>query len=122
MPFIDVGTTSRKHMTPTRALRVWENHAGHCVTCGGKIDGARDKWFVEHIRALELGGEDEDGNCGPAHYSCKASKDADDHSRAAKAKRAKRQHLGIRKPSTFACSKSSPFKKKINGQVVRRDA
>jgi len=99
MPFEDVGTTRRRSMTPTRVLKIWEAHKGQCVTCGGQIDGTRDKWFVEHIRALELGGADADANCGPAHLSCKAGKDADDHHRAAKAKRAKRSTLGIRPPS-----------------------
>ena len=100
MPFEDVGTTARRKMTPTRVLKIWEAHKGQCVTCGGQIDGTRDRWFIEHIRALELGGEDQDANCGPAHWTCKDAKDADDHGRASKAKRAKRNDLGIR-PQTL---------------------
>lgn len=99
MAFVDIGTTRRRSMTPSRALRIWEAHRGVCVTCGLPIDGVRDRWFVEHVRALELGGEDTDANCGPAHWDCKHDKDAEDHSRAAKAKRAKADHLGIRRPS-----------------------
>ena len=94
----DVGTTKRRSMTPTRRLRIFEAHKGICVTCKLPIK-AGDKWFIEHIRALELGGEDTDENCGPAHtITCKAVKDAEDHSRAAKAKRAKMHHLGIKAP------------------------
>lgn len=102
MPLVreDIGTTKRLRMTDTRALRAWENTKGVCVTCGLKINGTKERWFVEHIRALELGGKDEDSNLGPAHFdSCKAIKDADDHARAAKAKRNKRAELGIRQPS-----------------------
>jgi hypothetical protein len=102
MPFVceDVGTTKRRRMTPTRALKAWENTGGVCVTCKQKIDGTKERWFVEHIRALELGGADDDRNIGPAHLDrCKAEKDADDHARAAKAKRNKRAELGIRPPS-----------------------
>lgn len=102
MPLVreDIGTTTRLRMTDTRALKAWENTKGFCVTCGLKIDGAKQRWFVEHIRALELGGKDEDSNLGPAHFDiCKAVKDADDHARAAKAKRNKRAELGIRQPS-----------------------
>lgn len=95
MAFIDVPTTSRRKMTPTRALRIWEAHGGVCVTCRQPIDGVREPWFVEHIRALSLGGEDTDTNCGPAHLACKAAKDADDQARTAEAKREKRVHLGI---------------------------
>jgi hypothetical protein len=102
MPFVhvDLGTTKRRAMTPTRALKAWENTGGVCVVCDRKIDGTKERWFVEHVRALELAGKDDDQNLGPAHYdTCKAIKDADDHHRAAKAKRAKRNELGIRGPS-----------------------
>ena len=96
MAMTDVGTTKRRPMTPARRLRIWEAHKGICVTCKLPIK-AGDKWFIEHIRALELGGEDTDENCGPAHtITCKAVKDAEDHSRAAKAKRAKMRQIGIK--------------------------
>ncbi len=98
MPFVceDVGTTKRGRMTPTRALRAWERTGGVCVNCGLKIDGTKDRWFAEHIRALELAGSDTDDNLGPAHWDCKRDKDAADHASAAKAKRNKRNALGIR--------------------------
>jgi hypothetical protein len=101
MAFIceDVGTTKRRKMTKTRALKIWEAHKGICVTCKIIIDATREDWFIEHIRALELGGEDKDENCGPAHMACKKDKDAADHSAAAKAKRQKQQQLGIKDPS-----------------------
>jgi hypothetical protein len=44
-------------MTQTRALQAWERHKGICVLCNVLIDGVRDDWYVEHIRALELGGK-----------------------------------------------------------------
>jgi 5-methylcytosine-specific restriction protein A len=98
----DVGTTSRKAMTPTRRLRIFEAHAGLCVICGGRIDGVREKWIVEHVRALGLGGADDDANCGPAHDACANVKtQRDDIPAIAKAKRRKMKALGIKKPSTF---------------------
>jgi len=106
----DVGTTKRKAMTPARRLRIWETHSGVCVTCKLPIK-AGDRWFIEHIRALELGGDDTDDNCGPAHtITCKAVKDADDHHRAAKAKRVKQNHLGIKAPKAKIAS--APFQKR----------
>ena len=97
----DVGTTKRKAMSPSRRLRIFEAHKGLCCHCGGKIDGVREKWIVEHLRALGLGGEDEDGNCAPAHEDCRRIKDKDDVSRIAKAKRVKAKHMGIKKPSAW---------------------
>ena len=38
----------------------------------------------------------------------------------AKVSRVRKKHLGIRKPSTFACSRNSKWKRKINGEVVAR--
>lgn len=100
MAFIceDVGTTKRKKMTPTKALRIFEAHKGICVLSGRQIMPG-DDWFIEHIRALELGGADDESNMGPALYEYKGKKDAADHSAAAKAKRVKRNHLGIKDPN-----------------------
>lgn len=104
----DVGTTRRRAMTKGRQLRIFENHGGVCVTCKRPIK-AGDRWFIEHIRALELGGEDIDENCGPAHMvACKAIKDADDHHRAAKAKRVKQNHFGITAPKQQIVSAGFP--------------
>lgn len=113
MPFVceDVGTTTRLRMTPTRALRAWERTKGVCVNCNRPIDGTKDDWFVEHIRALELGGADEDDNVGPAHLACKTAKDAADHSAAAKAKRNKRARLGIRNPVKIQSAGFVQFKR-----------
>lgn len=93
---IDVATTPRRAMSPQRRLRIFEDHKGICVLCKSKIDGVHEKWTVEHLRALGLGGADDDGNCGPAHENCRRDKDKDDVARIAKAKRAKVKHLGIK--------------------------
>jgi hypothetical protein len=93
----DLGTTARQRLTASRKLQIWERNRGTCCLCGQPIDGIREEWFIEHKRALELGGTNEDDNLAPAHRACKRSKDADDHSRAAKAKRVKQRFLGIRR-------------------------
>ena len=121
----DVGTTKRKNMTPRMRLKVWEAHKGMCALCGGKIDGVRERWIVEHLRALELGGEDTEANMAPAHEACAMAKTSGkngDHAMAAKAKRVKTKHLGIKKSKNpLPGSKGSKWKKKINGAVVGRD-
>lgn len=118
----DVSTTRRKAMSPTRRLRIFEAHGGKCALCGGKIDGVREPWIVEHLRALGLGGPDTDDNCGPAHAYCADAKThQQDMPAIAKAKRRKMKALGIRKPSTFSTSRDSRFKSKIGGGVVYRE-
>lgn len=120
----DVGTTTRRKMTPRRALKLWEMHKGVCVLCHQPIAGAREDWFIEHLLALENGGSDEDssGNLGPAHLWHKAAKDAEDHSLAARAKRQKRALLGIkkRKGPPMMGSRESGWKRTMSGEWVRR--
>jgi len=92
------------------------------VICDRRIDGVRDRWIVEHIRALELGGPDEIHNLGPAHEACGREKTRSDHTRAAEAKRQKLRHLGaavVTRP--MPGSRASALKRKVDGTVVRRD-
>lgn len=124
MPLVepsDVGTTQRSRLSPRVRLAIWERARGICVLCERRIDGVRERWIIEHIRALELGGADDPDNMGPAHASCAAAKTSDDHHRAAKAKRQKIQHLGaakIKRP--LPCGRQSRWKKRIDGTIVPR--
>lgn len=88
-------------MSKSRRLKIWEAHGGICCLCEAKIDGVREKWTIEHIICLALGGADDDANCAPAHEICRRLKDKGDIAAIAKAKRCKAKHLGIRKPSSF---------------------
>ena len=116
----DVGTTPRLAMSPTRRLRIFEAGRGVCILCEQRIK-AGDSWTVEHIRALALGGEDIDSNCGPAHEACRRLKDKTDVASIAKAKRMKAKHYGIRRSSNpIMGSKGTPWKRKMNGQTERR--
>lgn len=120
----DVGTTKRKNMTPRLRLKVWEAHKGMCAMCGGKIDGVRERWVLEHWRPLSLGGADDESNMAPVHEACALEKTygkSGDIAKAAKAKRVKSKHLGIKKSKNpLPGSKGSKFKKKMDGSVVPR--
>lgn len=118
----DVGTTHRGSMPQSRRLRIWEAHRGVCCLCGQKIDGVRQRWIVEHIRPLELGGEDSDTNCAPAHEYCAIEKTKIDHVMAAKAKRVKARHLGLAKTTSrpFPGSRASGWKHRMSGEWERR--
>ncbi|MGE7415074.1 HNH endonuclease signature motif containing protein [Methylobacterium tarhaniae] len=125
MPFVapeDVGTTRRRSLTAHRRLKAWERTGGVCVVCESPIDGIRERWIVEHIRALELGGADDLSNMGPAHEACGRTKTRDDHSRTAHAKRQKISHLGVAvTPRPVPGSRSTPFKRTVNGRVILRE-
>jgi hypothetical protein len=113
------GTTARRKLTPHRRLKVWETTGGVCVLCERKIDGARERWIAEHVRALELGGEDDLSNTGPAHEACALVKTQDDHRWAARVKRQKIRYLGAEaswRPLPFG--QISPWKRTISGRIV----
>ena len=125
MPFVDLtdlGTTLRGRLSPRQRLTVWERAGGVCVLCQRRIDRARERWIVEHLRALELGGADEFANMGPAHEACARDKTRDDHHRAAQAKRQKIRHLGAETAKRpLPCGRRSRWKKKIDGTIVPRE-
>jgi 5-methylcytosine-specific restriction endonuclease McrA len=124
MPFVEiveVATTARRRLTPHRRLRIWERAAGVCVLCERKIDGARERWIVEHIRALELGGTDDLANMAPAHEACALAKTGDDHRRAAQAKRQKIRHIGAEAPKRpLPFGRASRWKRTLSGKIVPR--
>ncbi len=118
----DVNTTPRRKLTPHRRLKVWEKTGGVCVVCDSRIDGVRERWIVEHIRALELGGADDIANLGPAHEACALEKTREDHRREAHAKRQKIRHLGAdvpKRPLPFG--KGSRWKRTLSGRIVPRE-
>src|SRR6185312_4194683 len=114
-----VATHDDQAVPPRVRLRIFERHEGRCYLSGRKIMPG-DKWDVEHKQALSLGGEHREGNMAPALVAPHKVKTKSDRRMKAKNDRVRKKYLGIRKPSKFACSKDSPFKKKFDGTVVRR--
>ena len=113
----------RRHKLTTRQrLAIWEKAKGICVLCNRRIDGLRERWIIEHIRALEIGGLDEPANMGPAHETCERRKTQDDHRRTAKAKRQKIHRLGAaRAKRPLRCGRHSRWKRRLDGTIVPRE-
>lgn len=113
--------TERRSLSTMKRLAIFERAKGVCYLCEQRIQVGQP-WDVEHRIPLALGGADDESNMLPAHRACHAPKTAEDLGRVAKAKRQRAKHLGIKKRSTFPCSRNSPWKARIGGGVVRRDA
>lgn len=119
--------TDRIKLSAKERTRLFLLHGGICHICGGKIDGAREAWDISHVYALALIGRaaETDENRKPAHRKCHRTRTAEEDAPAiAKAKRQERKFkLGIRGGSGrgFPCSRNSPYRKKIDGSVVRRE-
>ena len=92
--------TRRKPISRTVRARVFDKAGGACHLCGGKIT-ASDKWDVDHILALALGGADDESNFAPAHKVCHRGKTDGDISRIRKADRQRARFIGARPPSRW---------------------
>lgn len=127
----DVAT--RKPMSARRKKNIWEREGGICWMCEKPVPmTGRGEVVYDHRIPLEAGGTDDDENIYPLHYSpCDKIKTAQDKKTIAKAKRqagetgqqARRKQAPLtRKPSRLQSRGfDGRFKKKMNGEVVRRD-
>jgi len=113
--------TARRSLSRLARIRIFDAAKGLCHLCGQKIH-VGEKWDVEHVRALSLGGADDEENMRPAHYACHKIKTAEEAPRKAKADRQRARHLGIKKPPIrpMPFGRKSPFKRKLDGSVVSR--
>lgn len=94
---------------------------GYCQHCRREIAGKLRAEF-DHAIPLIVGGKHCESNLQLLCHECHGAKTKLDVKLKAKVAKVRQRHLGIRKPSRFACSRDSRFKKKIDGSVVRRDA
>jgi 5-methylcytosine-specific restriction endonuclease McrA len=113
---------TRRSMTPLRRARIFDSHGGVCHLCGLRI-AVGEAWEAEHIVALEISRDDSDANLAPAHVACHREKTREDAGRIAKAKRVRAKHIGAHRPKAIIPgSKSSKWKRRVDGTTVRRDA
>lgn len=114
-----IGKTPDTDIPARVRSRVFLAHGGICHLSGRKIN-AGDAWDCDHVVALINGGENRESNLAPALRDKHREKTAADVAEKARIDRIRNKHLGIKKRSTFACSRESKFRKKINGEVVLR--
>jgi 5-methylcytosine-specific restriction endonuclease McrA len=100
--------------------RLYLDAEGRCKHCTRFIDGSALVGEYDHIIPLILGGENKESNLQLLCSECHATKSLLDVKLKAKVARVRKRHLGLRKPSKFACSRDSRWKKKIDGSVVLR--
>ena len=103
-------------------LSLFLKRKGICSDCNRKIEAGK-AWDIDHILPLAMGGTNAPENlqilCRPCHRSKTSHSDIPC---IAKTKRLKARHLGARAPSTrpIPGSRRSPWKRKMDGSVVRR--
>lgn len=92
----------RKSLSRLQRVRIFDAHKGECCICKLQIWAERgDKWVVEHIKPLWLGGADDETNMAPAHQRCAVEKTSAEAPVKAKSDRVRAAHLGIKKPRSI---------------------
>ncbi|WP_126975607.1 HNH endonuclease [Frigidibacter oleivorans] len=114
---------SRRSLSKGQRIDVLAAASGVCHICGDRINPVRERWEVEHVIPLALGGSDDVENMRPAHRACHAGKTRRDVGVIAKAKRVAQKHAGTFRPARHKLppsrplpgTKASGLRKKLNG-------
>jgi 5-methylcytosine-specific restriction protein A len=102
---------------PRVRIRVWEKWNGRCHITGRRIYPG-DKWELDHIKPLIMQGENRESNLAPALTHAHREKTRDEVKIKAKVARARGKHIsGTNEKKPW----NSKWKKKMSGEVVRRD-
>lgn len=91
-----VGKHDDSPIPPRVRLRIFERADGVCYLSGRKIRPG-EKWEIEHVLALALGGTHSESNMAPALVAPHKVKTAADRRMKAKNDRVSKRHLGIKK-------------------------
>lgn len=114
-----IGKTDDAPIPSSVKDRIARKADDHCQKCQRPIMGKLRAEF-DHIIPLIIGGEHRESNLQLLCDPCHAAKTKLDVRLKAKVVRVRKRHLGIKKPSKFACNRNSKWKKKIDGSVVLR--
>lgn len=115
-----IGKSDNSKVPDRVRLRILRNHNETCHLSGRKI-APGEKWEVEHIKALILGGEHRESNLAPALVGPHKRKTAMEMAVKAKIDASAKRHYGIKKSKNpMPGSKASGWKKNFDGTVERR--
>lgn len=117
---------TRREFTKATKRDAYERSEGCCegiLTSGERCNAnlAHKPCHYDHVIPDAIGGDNSLQNCAVLCLPCHLEKTTKrDIPIIAKSKRIADKHRGIRKRSTFACSRDSKWKKRIDGSVVAR--
>lgn len=115
-----VGKTHDTKIPDRVRVRVFEHHGGICHL-SGRVIRAGELWDLDHIIALANGGEHRESNLVPVLREPHRLKTREDVALKSKIYRKKAVHLGIKsRGKSLPGSKNSPWKRKLDGSLVRR--
>lgn len=116
-----IGRTDDAKVPPRVRLRIFKAHDGICHLTGRKI-AAGERWELEHVKALILGGEHRESNLAPALADAHKRKTAMEMKVKAKIDRIAKKNLGIRKVPSFQKPKGVRYDWSQGRYVKEQDA
>lgn len=105
-----VGKTDDTPAPPRVRLRVFASAQGKCHRCGRKI-GPADRWTLEHLIALILGGRNAEENLGCTCEWCLPVKNAEDQAAKSKLANIQKRQLGVKTAKRPFPKRSDPWGK-----------
>jgi 5-methylcytosine-specific restriction endonuclease McrA len=105
-----VGKTDDTPAPPRVRARVFVREEGKCHRCGRKI-GPSDKWTLEHLLAIILGGRNAEDNLACTCEWCLPLKNAEDQAAKSKIAKIAKKHIGISKPKKPFPKRHDPWGK-----------
>jgi 5-methylcytosine-specific restriction protein A len=109
----------KEFSTKTKAL-AFQRANGRCEECGFRLTPG--KFHYDHAIPDGLTGGNDLDNCRCICVGCHSRKTPVDVSRIAKAKRVQARHIGARQSrNPLPGGRRSPWRKKLDGTVVRRN-
>ena len=118
-----IGAHDDAAVPPRVQVRIFGRDGGRCKVCTRKVGVGGEPFQLDHRIALVNGGTHSESNLQIVCTECHKGKTKQDVAVKAKTARVVRKQVaGIKKPSRFACSRNSKFKKRLDGTVVLRNA
>lgn len=120
-----IGATADSAIPKRVKLRNFLKHGGRCHI-SGRIIRSGEAWDCEHVIALVNwtgeGHGNRESNLAPALRDKHKEKTREDVAEKARARKVRGKHLGLKAKAKAVIpgSKASPWKRKLNGTLVRR--
>lgn len=115
--------TRRRRLTRAQKQMILDQQEWKCAITAEPLIPGTTAIEYDHIIPLAMGGRDEVDNLQAVLKSAHREKTSEDVAKIAKAKRVKAKHTGMETETSqpLPGSKRSPWKKRMDGTVVRRD-
>lgn len=116
-----IGAKDDTPVPPRVRLRVFDRDGGRCQCGCTTLIRPGDKWETDHKIALVNGGLNRETNLVTLLAKHHKTKTAADVAEKSKTYERRLKHVGIKpKRASFQTNRDGPFKKKMDGTVVRR--